>query len=195
MNKKLLAATAALSLLLALAAGCGKQNSPAPTTVPTAAPTEPATTPTEPATQPTAPDASQETMKVYNHKGLQYRLAEDFTVEETDESVKFHRDHIQGTIQFGTQQQILGTTVASSLEAAQYLKGKLAPDNENTVIGSSTGVCYYLAIPGTDKTQALGVYISGDNCWKLTAESPNAIDQDYLIRIVGRCAMVSASES
>lgn len=187
MLKKLLAATTALILVLALAA-CAKEQPETPTTAPTTAPTTEPTT--QPTTEPTAPDASKETWEVHNLQGLQYRLPEDFTLEEKDNSASFHRDHIHGAVEYGTQQDILGTTVANSMEAAEYLKQKLAPGNNDTVIGSSTGVGFYLTIPTGDKTQAIAVYISGENCWKVTAESPNAIDRDYLVRLVGRCAIV-----
>lgn len=186
MLKKLLTVTLALTLLLALATGCGKEKPADPTTQPTTEPT------TDPTTEPTAPDASQETWEVHNLQGLQFRLADDFTTEEGENKVTFHRDHIQGTVEYGTQKDILGTTVANSMEAALYLKETLASGNDQTVVGSSTGIGYYLAIPTADKTQAFAIYISGENCWKVTAESPNAIDRDYLIRLVGRCAIIPA---
>ena len=182
--KKILSAGVAISLLACLTVGCAAEEEPDTTT---------RTTET---TAPTSPDHPDEAQVEYTHFGLRFKLGESFTTEVSETNsqlLQFQSGDIQGSVEFGPMETVLGRTVATSQEAANHLLSQM-PDVKDAWIGSSTGVCFYLVVPGADTLQVYGVYVYGDMCWKVMAESPDTADQDLLIRIVGRGSFASVQE-
>lgn len=201
--KKILSATVAVSLIGCLAAGCAKEEAD-PSTAPsqttasvdptqTTAPIDPeeTTAPADPqqTTSPTTPGSIEETMVEHSHLGLTIKLGESYTTkvaEDDPNTMIFQNGDIQGTVEHGTVEELVGKKVASSQEAANHLLSQM-PDVKDAWIGSSTGVCFYLVTPVEDGVRVQGVYLKGDQCWKVTAESSDPADQDVLIYMVARC--------
>ena len=191
--KKILSAGVAISLLACLTVGCAAEDDADPTTQTpqTTAPVE--TTASTETTAPTSPDHTDEAQVEHSHYGLRFKLGESFTTEVSEANsqlLQFHSGDIKGSVEYGSMETVLGRTVSTSQEAANHLLSQM-PDAKDAWIGSSTGVCFYLVVPGTETLQVYGVYVYGDMCWKVMAESPDSADKDLLIRIVGRGSFAS----
>ena len=204
--KKILSATVAVSMIGCLAAGCAKEAAD-PTTAPsqsaatvpsqTTAPTDPkeTTAPTDPqeTTSPTTPGNTDETLVEHPHFGLVIKLGESYTTEvspDDPELFLFEKGQIHGSVEYGTMEELVGKNVSSSKEAADHLLSQMT-DVKDAWIGSSTGVCFYLVTPAGDGVRVQGVYLKGEKCWKVTAESSDKADQDVLIYMVARCNLTA----
>lgn len=189
--KKTTAIVLSAASLCILLAGCG-QTDPQPTdTVPTTQTTAPAetATPTE-ATDPTVPTEAVTPVPV-QFKGLRFHLDDTYTTGEEDGKFTFRNAAIQGGVESDSLSKLTGGFAQTSGEYATYLQKELQDDHEKVWVGSSTGIGFYIVFEDPDQIRVQCLYVKGNNAWNIWAESSDSAQLEELIRICGKCSMVS----
>lgn len=173
--------TLGLAAILALGLiGCGKQETPSP-----AEQTQQTTQTTESteATEPVIPE--KEIDHLYN--GLYIPLTESVSATEQDGALVFESDVLSGSVVFQKLDELPKDTGRTSEAYAQQLLSQTQKENSDAWMGTSTGVSYYVVIPSAEKIEVRGLYVFGDVCWEVRAESADPELRQQLVRIVGRC--------
>ncbi|MBQ2244982.1 MAG: hypothetical protein IIV61_01680 [Oscillospiraceae bacterium] len=190
MKKTIAIALSAAAVCCCLAA-CGQED-PQPSqtadTTPTVQPTE-TTSPVE-TTQATEP--TQGTTRVpVEYQGLHFYLDDTYTTGEAEGKFTFQNVNIQGGVEFGTPSKLTGGYAQTSADYAKYLQKELQDDHEKIWVGSSTGIGYYLVLQDPDLTRVQCLYVKDDKAWNIWAESADDALTDELIRICGKCAIIT----
>lgn len=178
------ALTLGLAMILAASLfGCAEKKDSTPTEQPqqTTQATEPSTSGSVSGSMPSETEIS------HFHNGLYITLAESISVTTQEKQLSFESDTVQGGVTFQKLDMLPQGTAQTSEGYARQLLELSQQENSEAWMGTSTGVGYYVVIPSAEKTEVRGLYVWGDLCWEVWAESSDPELTQQLVRIVGRC--------
>ena len=175
---KMIALILALLMLLAMFAGCAKEEEATATdSTTTSAPTSPT-------------DPNNQTLNVeYDHCGLHFKLDSTYSVgllEGDKNTFTFGNDQISGSVTFGKLAD-LGDGAGTSQAYADALLAKYGQDN--AWIGTSTGFGYYVVSTNGGVTTVECLYIHGQNAWLTSACSTDSQLTEKMVQLIGRCGL------